>query len=330
METPSQSAFTTPSDRPNAADGAVIFLREADGAPGDGFLPLFHHQSITLRELAEEYNISSVLECDARGAVQPRAVAFDSPSDVLHSGRHYIARRDAKDGDGANRVTFRGKILVKEYDLENHTTPSGVGRAANQGHHQQQQRRGFQPGTPYIGRRPDSDVGNDVDDGEEEGGKDGTDRRNPSTKRPRNGDEENGKATVLQVPYQAGSSSLLTAAAASQPLGDRTNQLNLSTGSLKGAGTTTATDTTTARDGAEARATGDEDEEDDDDAGPPLRFLPFLADVHGSGTEAMLRLEDLAALCTDVDAVVARHEQRHSEAEDMFESARRVLFAVNK
>ncbi|KAL7702746.1 hypothetical protein NQL31_002996 [Lotmaria passim] len=105
---------------PVAATGTTIFLREEGSAV---FMPLYHQTSVTLRDLAEEFNISSVLECDAQGNVQPRAVAFDSPSDILHSGRHYIARRDAKAEPGSSCVTFKGKIFVKEYELE-HPTPA--------------------------------------------------------------------------------------------------------------------------------------------------------------------------------------------------------------
>jgi hypothetical protein len=98
-----------------------VFLREEGGTT---FVPVYHQSSVTLRDLAEEFNISSVLECDAQGNVQPRAVAFDSPSDILHSGRHYIARRDARAEMGSSYVTFKGKICVKEYELEHPTPPT--------------------------------------------------------------------------------------------------------------------------------------------------------------------------------------------------------------
>lgn len=80
--------------------------------------------SVTLGELAEDLAVSSVLECDENGIVPPRAVAFDSPSDVLHSGKYYIARRDVLADASENRVTFRGKIQVQEYELEHTITPS--------------------------------------------------------------------------------------------------------------------------------------------------------------------------------------------------------------
>lgn len=114
---------------PIASRGTTVFLREEGGTT---FMPVFHQSSVTLRDLAEEFNVSSVLECDAHGNVQPRAVAFDSPSDVLHSGRHYIARRDAKLETGSSYVTFKGKIFVKEYELEHPTPPAArVGKTVN-------------------------------------------------------------------------------------------------------------------------------------------------------------------------------------------------------
>lgn len=106
---------------PVAAAGATVFLREEGSTT---FVPVYHQSSVTLRDLAEEFSISSVLECDAQGNVQPRAVAFDSPSDILHSGRHYIARRDARAETGNSYVTFKGKIFVKEYELEHPTPPA--------------------------------------------------------------------------------------------------------------------------------------------------------------------------------------------------------------
>lgn len=103
----------------------MVFLREEEEGP---FVPFYHERSITLREIQETFHVSSVLECDQGGYVHPRAVAFDSPSDVLRSGRHYVARKDSRmaDQQGGNRVTFKSKILVKEYDLEADKTPSTV------------------------------------------------------------------------------------------------------------------------------------------------------------------------------------------------------------
>lgn len=111
-------ASLTPSSP--VTEEAVVFLRdEGEGKP---FVPFYHSSSITLREVQEEFHISSVLECDSSGHVLPRAVAFESPSDVLRSGRHYIARRDwqqqQQEEEGSSCVTFRSKILVKEYQLD--------------------------------------------------------------------------------------------------------------------------------------------------------------------------------------------------------------------
>lgn len=133
MVHPVPSALTTPHNAPPSpattsqqapiirpGGGAVIFLRE-EGART--FVPMCRSHSVTLRELADDLGVSSVLECDAEGNVFPRAVAFDSPSDVLHSGHHYIVRRDAAAESGESRVTFRAKITVQEYELD-HATPS--------------------------------------------------------------------------------------------------------------------------------------------------------------------------------------------------------------
>lgn len=102
---------------------AVVFLRQEEEGP---FVPFYHSSSITLREVQEQFHVSSVLECDQGGNVHPRAVAFESPSDVLRSGCHYIARRDVKNEEGLNRVTFRSRIMVKEYDLEQHSPAAGA------------------------------------------------------------------------------------------------------------------------------------------------------------------------------------------------------------
>ncbi|KPI88351.1 hypothetical protein ABL78_2525 [Leptomonas seymouri] len=142
---------------PVAATGTTVFLRVEDGA---NFMPVHHQSSITLRDLAEEFNVSSVLECDARGNVQPRTVAFDSPSDVLHSGRHYIARRDVKAEAGNSSVTFKGKIVVKEYELEHPTPPTNrpghtvsiAEMRRNQGAPDEVSR--WKPATtPFVGKR---------------------------------------------------------------------------------------------------------------------------------------------------------------------------------
>lgn len=72
------------------------------------------------------------MECDASGSVHPRAVTFESPSDVLRSGGYYIAKQDVRrlqlhhQAGGPpslllpppRNVTFRSRILVKEFEME--------------------------------------------------------------------------------------------------------------------------------------------------------------------------------------------------------------------
>ncbi|KAG8341153.1 hypothetical protein TRVL_08020 [Trypanosoma vivax] len=79
-------------------------------------VPIRINDSITMRELAEEYCVTSVIECDAAGRAKPRVVALDSPHDVLHSGKYYIARRDVKRLGATPRVAFSSKIVVSEFD----------------------------------------------------------------------------------------------------------------------------------------------------------------------------------------------------------------------
>ncbi|KEG12055.1 hypothetical protein DQ04_02041070 [Trypanosoma grayi] len=114
------------TERPLAAAsphpaGAIVFLRDGD-APTSTCAPIALNGSVTMRELAEEYCISSVLECDATGCVQPRAVALDSPLDTLHGGKYYIARRDLPRVRRSPRVAFRGKITVEEFEADHAVT----------------------------------------------------------------------------------------------------------------------------------------------------------------------------------------------------------------
>ncbi|KAH9593370.1 hypothetical protein LSM04_001773 [Trypanosoma melophagium] len=102
------------SSQPTAA---AVLLREENDTTA-GFVPVRFTGNITVRELAEEYCITSLLECDSTGCVQPRAVALDSPLDILHSGKYYIPRRDVKQFCRSPRVTFRGKIIVEEFDAD--------------------------------------------------------------------------------------------------------------------------------------------------------------------------------------------------------------------
>ncbi|EKF26961.1 hypothetical protein MOQ_009327 [Trypanosoma cruzi marinkellei] len=99
------------------SSGVALFLCDED-AHTPAFAPIQLHGDITLQELAEEYCITSVLECDSTGCVQPRAVALDSPLDTLRGGKYYIARRDLPRVGCSPRVTFRGKITVEEFEAD--------------------------------------------------------------------------------------------------------------------------------------------------------------------------------------------------------------------
>ncbi|RNF16125.1 hypothetical protein TcG_06706 [Trypanosoma cruzi] len=99
------------------SSGVALFLCDED-AHTPAFAPIQLHGDITLKELAEEYCITSVLECDSTGCVQPRAVALDSPLDTLRGGKYYIARRDLPRVGCSPRVTFRGKITVEEFEAD--------------------------------------------------------------------------------------------------------------------------------------------------------------------------------------------------------------------
>lgn len=218
------SSVSTPLEE---APQAVVFLREEGEGP---FVPFYHNRSITLREVQEEFHISSVLECDPGGTVLPRAVAFESPSDVLRSGRHYIARRDWQQEEGVNRVTFRSKILVKEYDLDTpgSGTPSSMSSSAHV----------HRPLTPLPKRRQNTSL-------------------------------------VLMEKENVG---------------------------LQGRG----------KRGREEEA-------------PNLRFIPFTADVDGSGKQRMVTLEMLRELCDNVTAQEAAFQQTHDESKSILSSARRLF-----
>nr|CCD13378.1 unnamed protein product [Trypanosoma congolense IL3000] len=95
--------------------------------------PLLINNSIALQDLPAEYNVSTVVECDASGHVQPRAVALDSPNDVLHHGRYYIPRRDIKNLARKSRVTFRGNVSIREFDATSAVVPYEENRAAHIG-----------------------------------------------------------------------------------------------------------------------------------------------------------------------------------------------------
>ncbi|ESL10851.1 hypothetical protein TRSC58_01409 [Trypanosoma rangeli SC58] len=125
-----------------SSSSVSLFIRDAD-AVAPAFAPIRVNGDITLQELAEEYCISSVLECDSTGCVQPRAVALDSPLDILRGGQYYIARRDLPRVGRSPRVTFRGKITVEEFEADH---------ALGQKQQQKEKEEGNNgPATPAVG-----------------------------------------------------------------------------------------------------------------------------------------------------------------------------------
>ncbi len=105
----------------------TLFLKEASDA---GFVRVESRGSVTLHDLTELYNISSVLECDSSGNVHARTMVIDAPSSVLHRGNHYIVRRDATLGGKENRVTFQPRVLVKEFAVGPPTQTDDDGSAS--------------------------------------------------------------------------------------------------------------------------------------------------------------------------------------------------------
>lgn len=346
MPKPDPVAADSVMRTPVPASGTTLFLREEGSRT---FLPVHHQSSITLRDLAEEFNVSSVVECDAQGNVQPRAVAFDSPSDVLHSGRHYIARRDARTEAGGSYVTFRGKILVKEYELEHPTTPAS--RAAttaapgaengNATAHSQPGTRTAPAGTPLPAKR----------------------RVQEAMERNEAGSAAGACSGCSPAPCSNSHDSALTIARALALSSERKRPREEATGVLENVvvdvrqdGAALPAGAADATGGAQtnneggvlqdrtntAAVTGKMPSPPDDSASLPqeastaagpaqrsLRFIPF-AETAADGTETYVTLEDLQQLCKEVSTQAEEFQRRHKAATDILESARRVLFTAGE
>jgi len=108
------------------SDSTVLFLKEDSDK---NFTRIERRGSITLHDLSELYNISSVLECDQHGTVQPRTMLIDTPAAVLHRGNHYIVRRDVNGKD--SRVTFQDRVLVKEFEISGTSCIENIGNKDN-------------------------------------------------------------------------------------------------------------------------------------------------------------------------------------------------------
>ncbi|CAM68166.1 conserved hypothetical protein [Leishmania infantum JPCM5] len=308
--------------------GTTLFLREEGSRT---FVPVYHQSSVTLRDLAEEFNISSVLECDAHGNVQPRAVAFDSPSDVLHSGRHYIARRDARAEAGNSYVTFRGKILVKEYELEHPTPPAS---------------RNIE--TPTI-------AGDGVESASLAHKIYSAPAATPFPDKPsvRQGYNEEDRSSISRAlalsserkrPREDASRTSAEGSAASEGCqqrsqAQRTEEPQLSSATLPGSESVLQDCTNGAcapltlpgksSNVQSSSETAMEDISIDEPAQRSLRFIPF-SETASDGSETYVTLEDLQRLCQEAATQEEEFQKRHNAATDILESARRVLFTTGE
>ncbi|CCW68293.1 unnamed protein product [Phytomonas sp. Hart1] len=282
--------------------GAVVFLRDAE-SDKEQFLPIYHPHSITLRDLAEEFNISSVLECDAEGSIQPRTVALDSPSDILHAGRHYIAHRDARSEAGANRVTFRGRIVVKEYELD-HPTPISSGTS-------------FMPNFSNKGgieeRTGPDDSSQDTKPHQATGG-------NP------NKENELDGLSIHSLPRVA---TLGSTDRRKRPRADGVDQVSkdhpISHRHEAGCTAVGQVCSTSSNDSTCRGELSIPLECSQPDNQPVVRFLPFKADLHGDGVQVLIQLEDLKVLCEQVDTQEAEFLRRREGAEKILEESRNLL-----
>lgn len=300
-----------------APSGATVFLR---GETGHDVLPLRHRSSLTLRDLVENHNISSVLECDAERKVRPRAVVLDSPSDVLHSGKYYIARRDAMAEARGSCVTFRGKILVKEYELE-HPTPLPSSHSEDSS---------VASCVPVVANTPFSLHGytDDMETGcttarsshsftdnmqtpaplqqqlqavmdEDMPGISRALSLSSDRKRPRDG--------AMSAPTTSTTSTTENnerCCCADRPPPAALNDCTNTTGIPTGKSTTDGVSSGVQR---------------------PLRFIPFM-EAGADGSESLITLDDLQLLCCNIEKDEEDHQRRHQAATEIFESARRVLF----
>ncbi|CCW65363.1 unnamed protein product [Phytomonas sp. EM1] len=287
--------------------GAVVFIRDAE-SDKEQFLPIYHHHSITLRDLAEEFNISSVLECDAQGSVQPRTVALDSPSDILHAGRHYIAHCDAKSEAGASRVTFRGRIVVKEYELD-HSTPNSAC---------------FDSGQDMC------DKGGSGEKTGSQGLSQDTETHLLSSGNP-NKENEVDRVSSRSVSRAAslGTTDVRKRARADDV--DRTSKDR----SILHHHDTDCTATVQVRCTSSSDSTGKGEQSILSECSqlekePHNWFLPFQADLHGDGVQVMIQLEDLKAICEQVDAQEAEFVRRREEAERIMEESRKKLLLLKE
>nr|CAJ2473682.1 unnamed protein product [Leishmania braziliensis] len=343
----SSSAVRTPVP----PTGTTLFLREEGSRT---FVPVYHQSSVTLRDLAEEFNVSSVLECDAHGNVQPRAVAFDSPSDVLHSGRHYIARRDARAEAGNSYVTFRGKILVKEYELEHATPPTGhnIKTTTMAGNRAEStflahETHSVSAATPFHDRRS---LHQGMERNKESYAASGLAAWTPGLRRDDNEEDRStiSRALVLSSerkrPREDASRASAEGAAASEgsqrrPQTQRVEESQRSSttrpekeSALQDSTNTACAPPTLSRKSNDVQCSSETAKGDTligESAQRSLRFIPF-SETASDGSEMYVTLEDLQRLCQEVATQEEEFHKRHKVATDILESARRVLFTAGE
>ncbi|KAG5478655.1 hypothetical protein LSCM1_06059 [Leishmania martiniquensis] len=327
--------------------GTTLFLREEGSRT---FLPVYHQSSVTLRDLAEEFNISSVLECDAHGNVQPRAVALESPSDVLHSGRHYIARRDARAEAGNSYVTFRGKILVKEYELEHPTPPAGrsIKTGTTAGHDVENASVAHEAhppsaATPFPDKRRMRDA---MERNEESYAVSAIAACTPAPLRDQG--EENSltiaRALALSSerkrPREDASSTAAEGAVMNEE-GHHRSQTQRTEESqpssitrcgkesvLHDRTSATCVPATPSGKPSDPQSSSKDTKGDISGCEPaqrPLRFIPF-SETASDGSETYVTLEHLQRWCKEAATQEEAFQRRHKAATDILESARRVLF----
>jgi hypothetical protein len=110
----------------------TIYVRAAEGSTD--VKAVTRAGSMTMAQLLDNVaGVSSVIECDVDGHPLSRAVAASAPSDVLHSGRHYVVKRDI--GSSQSAVTFASTVTVREFDVASsraHSTATEDAPAAPQ------------------------------------------------------------------------------------------------------------------------------------------------------------------------------------------------------
>jgi hypothetical protein len=94
----------------------VVVLRDSDTSE---MCVVRRSGSLLLQHLQDELCVSTLLECDERGNALPRGVTLSRPSEVLRSGRTYIAARDHRE-----RVQMQQQAALQRRHLGQSFAPS--------------------------------------------------------------------------------------------------------------------------------------------------------------------------------------------------------------